>query len=478
MELLNKQIAPATTYPEKVLQFGTGVLLRGLPDYFIEKANRQGLFGGSILVVKSTAGGGVDPFPVQDNRYTIHINGQEQGQPVSETLVVSAISRVVSAQDGWDRILEAAASPDLQLVVSNTTEVGIVLDETDAVTATPPRSFPGKLTACLYRRYEAFGGDPSKGLVILPTELIDKNGDQLRAIVLRLAQLNNLPAAFITWLQAANTFCNTLVDRIVPGRLTGADRGRAEAELGYRDELAIMAEPFRLWAIEVPDERVKSMLSFAAADSGVVLAPDITRFKELKLRLLNGTHTFSCALALLGGWQTVKEAMQDADFSRYVRNLMNREIIPSLSATGIDAAEAQPFADSVIDRFANPFLDHRWESISLNYTSKMEMRNVATIGRYATTVNSAPPAHMALGFAAYLLLLRDRGLNDPFAAAIRDAWKLNGVAEVVDAALGQHTTWKADLGANQTFADAVKQWLSQLMGAGVQETLKSIGEKQ
>lgn len=476
MESLNKEIAPATVYPEKVLQFGTGVLLRGLPDYFIEKANRQGIFGGSILVVKSTASGGTDPFIDQDNRYTVHINGLDKGQEVSETLLVSAISRVVSAQRDWAEVLEAATNPALQIVISNTTEVGIVLDEQDNLSAEPPQTFPGKLTAFLYRRYQAFEGDATKGLVILPTELIDRNGQRLKDIVLQLARLNGLSSDFVEWVTTFNTFCNTLVDRIVPGKLPQAQRLRAEADLGYRDSLAIMAEPFRLWAIETADERVKAILSFAVADPGVVLAPDITKFKELKLRFLNGTHTFSCALAMLGGWSTVKEAMQDELFSRFVTNLMTLEIIPSLSAVAIGEVEARAFADSVVDRFGNPFLDHQWKSISLNYTAKMEMRNVATIQRYAQ-VKLETPAYMALGFAAYLLLMRDAQLDDPNAGEIKQAWKRSDINAVVDTALGQSTVWKTDLRTYEAFAQSVAEQLTSLLENGVKDTIKSIVER-
>ena len=476
MKILNKKLAPASVYPEKVLQFGTGVLLRGLPDYFIERANRQGVFGGSILVVKSTANGGVGHFREQDNRYTVHVKGVEKGSQVVETLVVSAISRVLLAQENWQEIMEAATNQALQVVISNTTEVGIVLDEQDQLSAMPPHTFAGKLAAFLYRRYQAFEGDVTKGMVILPTELIDRNGDRLKEIVLQLAHINRLPPAFLDWLGTANFFCNTLVDRIVPGKLPQAEQLLADAELGYRDSLAIMAESFKLWAIETGDERVKNILSFADVDAGVVIAPDITKFKELKLRLLNGTHTFSCGLAILGGWETVKEAMQDARFSQFVRNLMAMEIVPSLLAVGIGNAEAKAFADSVIDRFGNPFLEHRWESISLNYTAKMEMRNVETIKRYIAC-KANPPTYMALGFAAYLLLLRDVAVRDPLAPVIRHAWKQHDLAAVVDAVLGQHSIWKIDLRTLSDFAALVVQQLKNLLETGVQTTIKSALEK-
>src|SRR5690606_17438943 len=178
------------------------------------------------------------------------------------------------------------------------------------------------------------------------------------------------------WLDQENYFCNTLVDRIVPGKLSAEAQEQADEQIGYTDDLAIMAEPFRLWAIETNSDRVSDILSFAEADKGVVITPDITKFKELKLRLLNGSHTFSCALAILSGFTTVKEAMQDADFLKYMDTLLNEEIVPSIVGPVIQEGEAKDFAKSVVDRFSNPFLNHQWQSISLNYTSKMELRNV------------------------------------------------------------------------------------------------------
>ncbi len=402
MELLNRQFVKEETYPEKVLQFGTGVLLRGLPDYFIEKANRAGSFGGSIVIVKSTDQGDVDQFARQDNLYTIHIKGVARGRDVQDVLLVSAISRVVVAASDWDAVLSSARNPELAIVISNTTELGIVLDERDDLFASPPVSFPGKLAAVLFERFQAFHGAEDKGLVILPTELIDKNGDTLRDMVIALAERNRLGADFISWLTSCNHFCNTLVDRIVPGSLGHEDRAQAERQLGYQDELAIMAEPFCLWAIESPHPRVAAVLSFAQADSRVVITPNIREFKELKLRLLNGSHTFACGLAMLAGFDTVKEAMANGVFSTYVKRLMHSEIIPTLVGIGVDEKEAVTFADQVIDRFSNPYLEHKWESISTNYTSKMRMRNLATLERYMKVGNNGGADDMALGFAGYL----------------------------------------------------------------------------
>src|SRR5690606_22537384 len=311
MKLLSRQWVQEPFRPERVLQFGTGVLLRGLPDYFIDKANRAGLFNGSIAVVKSTAAGGTDAFARQDNLYTLHIKGLERKKKVQDVRVIAAISRVIHAADSWSAVLDVARDPAVVTVISNATEVGIVHDVNDGPLASPPVSFPGKLTAVLYERFRAFGGADDRGMVVLPTELIDKNGEVLRDIVIALAERAGLESGFVAWVRNSCLFCNTLVDRIVPGSLSAADRNQAERELGYRDELAIMAKPYCLWAIEASHPRVAQVLSFAAADPRVVITPDIEKFKELKLRLLNGSHTFACGLALLCGFRTVKEAMAD-----------------------------------------------------------------------------------------------------------------------------------------------------------------------
>jgi len=411
MKLLSRQWVQEPFRPERVLQFGTGVLLRGLPDYFIDKANRAGLFNGSIAVVKSTAAGGTDAFARQDNLYTLHIKGLERKKKVQDVRVIAAISRVIHAADSWSAVLDVARDPAVETVISNTTEVGIVHDVNDDPLASPPVSFPGKLTAVLYERFRAFGGADDRGMVVLPTELIDKNGEVLRDIVIALAERAGLESGFVAWVRNSCLFCNTLVDRIVPGSLSAADRNQAERELGSRDELAIMAEPYCLWAIEASHPRVAQVLSFAAADPRVVITPDIEKFKELKLRLLNGSHTFACGLALLCGFRTVKEAMADQVFSAYVRELMDREIIPTLEVPGMEAAEATDFADHVIDRFGNPYLHHQWESISTNYASKMRMRNLPTLDRFVRRFNRVPIC-MALGFAGYLAWMQSSGVED------------------------------------------------------------------
>lgn len=471
--------------PERVLQFGTGVLLRGLPDYFVDKANKEGLFNGRILVVKSTSSSGTDEFAQQDGLYTLCIKGIEDGEQVVKYHVNNAISRVLSASKDWQTILEAARNPDMQVVFSNTTEVGIVLSN-DAVTDNPPASFPGKLLSFLYERYRHFEGDKTKGLVVLPTELISDNATKLKKILHSLAVQNNLGKDFTAWLDDANDFCNTLVDRIVPGRLPKEEQQQTEQELGYQDELMIMAEPFRLWAIETDSERVHRVLSFADVDSGLVLVPSINKFKEIKLRLLNGTHTLSCAAALWSGFTTVKEAMQNKPFNTFVRGLMKDEISKAIIDENIETQDAEDFSSSVIDRFSNPFLEHRWESIALNYTSKMNMRNVALLEKWYKK-NLVPPQHIALGFAAYIKFMdtaeQDGAyiqeinnqkivLQDEFAPVLFNYWKNRDT--VVHNVLHDDSLWGKNLTKYPEFEATVMHYLEEINAVGVLKTIEKL----
>jgi tagaturonate reductase len=471
--------------PEKVLQFGTGVLLRGLPDYFIDKANRQGVFNGRIVVVKSTSQGSTDEFAQQDGLYTLYVRGIENGEMKEEAIVNSSISRVLSAKDQWSEILKCAHNPEIQVVISNTTEVGIVLTD-DRVDASPPQSFPGKLLAFLFERYKAFEGKDDKGMVIVPTELIIDNGSKLRSIVLELAANNTMDGKFIEWLKNSNHFCNSLVDRIVPGKMPDAERKAAEEKLGYTDELMIMAETFRLWAIESSSDHVRSALSFSQVDEGVVLTPDIEKFRELKLRLLNGTHTFSSGMAYLAGFETVKEFMRDKEMSAFLEKLMLEEIAVALDGESISYSEASVFASQVMDRFKNPFLDHKWISITMNFSSKMKLRNVPLLLKYYQKKNQVPQG-MALGFAAYLLFMKGTStadgnykgesngstynIQDDMAGYFAEKWSETDAVAFTGRILSDIKLWDTDLTKLPGFAEAVAKNLKSLQQYGVKGTL-------
>jgi len=468
--------------PEKVLQFGTGVLLRGLPDYFIDKANRNGIFNGRIVVVKSTVTGAIDSFSQQDGLYTLCIRGVENGKRIEETIINSSVSRVLSANEDWNTILKCAYDPAMQIIVSNTTEVGIVLDADDDIHLAPPRSFPGKLLKFLSERFKAFNGTNESGMVIIPTELVIDNGTKLQSIVIELAQINQLGTTFIEWLQNSNYFCNSLVDRIVPGALTSQDNMITEKKLGYKDDLMIMCENFRLWAIESADKKVKEILSFSKSDEGVIITDNIEKFRELKLRLLNGTHSFSCGLAILAGFNTVKEAMNDNEMSGFINDLLMHELVPAVINESISKTEASGFAEKVLDRFRNPFLQHKWLSISLNYTSKMRTRNISLLQWYYNKIKKVPQS-MALGFAAWLLFMKckkaDDGnyygeingqtykIEDESAAWFAGKWVTNDTDSLVDLVLKNEKLWNANLSALSGFAKAIKENINLIQKKGV-----------
>ncbi len=452
---------------EKVLQFGTGVLLRGLCDYFIDKANKQGVFNGRIVVVKSTSTGSADAFQEQDGLYTQLVWGIENGETVDEIHINSAISRTLSAQSQWQDILACAANPEMQVVISNTTEVGIQYLDGDSVSANPPTSFPVKLLAFLHERFKVLGGSTATGMVIIPTELLVDNGLKLKEIVIKQAHSNQLEAEFITWLETENSFCSSLVDRIVPGK-PDAD---TIPELGYTDDLIIMSEVYRLWAIE-GDQKVKDVLTFCQADAGVMIEPDIEIYRELKLRLLNGTHTLSCGLAYLMGFNIVREGMENASLRQFVEDLMLQELLPAIPYS-IEKTIAENFGKAVIDRFSNPFLRHRWLDITVQYSAKMKMRNMPLLLNHYQQSQEVPE-RFALGFAAYLYFMKPvkvengqyfgerGGENYPIrcdqAPYFYEVWQKNPTLEELTKTVLQNTElWGADLTQLAGFQERVTE---------------------
>jgi len=471
--------------PEKVLQFGTGVLLRGLPDYFINKANQQGIFNGRVVVVKSTEKGSTDSFQEQDSLYTIGIRGIKDLQRIEENIISSAISRVLSAKAEWQKILDVAASEELEIIISNTTESGIVLTQ-DNILQSPPKSFPGKLLAALYHRYKVFNGDKKKSLVVLPTELITDNGLKLKNIVLELVKQNQLDAGFMEWFESC-TFCNTLVDRIVPGKPDIHILKGLEQELGYQDDLFIFSEVYSLWAIE-GDERISKILSFSEIDSTVVITPDITIYKELKLRLLNGTHSLTCAVAFLAGLDTVHNAMHDPLISGYIADLMKTELAPGIPYP-IDQEKTLEFSANVLDRFRNPSIRHEWLSISMNYTLKLQLRVVPVLLCYYERFQKVPE-HIAFGFAAYLRFMhatkkedtayfgniadKQYPIEDQYAEYYSGLWSACTSKELVPIVLSNTELWGTDLTQLSGFAHSVSTYLQKIENEGIEGSILSL----
>ncbi|HEY6063240.1 MAG TPA: tagaturonate reductase, partial [Chitinophagaceae bacterium] len=429
-----------------------------------------------------------------DGLYTVCVRGVENGKTIQENIINASISRVLGAKTEWKRILECAHNPEMKIIISNTTEVGIQLVQDD-ISSDPPVSFPGKLLAFLYERFKAFNGSKESGMVIVPTELITDNGSKLESIVLELAHRNTLDFKFIEWVENHNTFCNSLVDRIVPGKPNAEDTKKLETALGYEDELLTMSEVFRLWAIE-GNEKIKEALSFCKTDEGVVITPDITLFKELKLRLLNGTHSFNCGLAYLSGFNITREAVTDKIFSVFAKNLMHAEIAKAIPYQ-IDAKIKEDFANRVFERFGNPFIDHQWLSITVQYTSKMKMRNMPLLLRHYE-LNDSPPVHMATGFAGFLLYMKatrkdgkkyfgerngvEYEIKDDSAEYFYNAWRNTTPGKpdsyrVALEVMSNEEMWDTDLTQLPGFLQVVQEQLQDMIANGVLQTVSQLETK-
>lgn len=387
--------------PERVIQFGEGNFLRAFVDWMIHQLNKRQLFNGRVVVVQPIAEGLIDKLNEQDGLYTLILRGLKDGQAVEQTEIISAISRGINPYSQWGEYLKCAESPTIEFVVSNTTEAGIVFDEHDRLANEPPLSFPGKLTAYLYHRFQYFQGDPRKGMVIIPCELIDRNGDNLRKVILQLAAAWQLPEAFSSWIREHNCFLNTLVDRVV----TGYPRDEIAAiseHFGYDDSLVDTGELFHLWVIEGPQE-LSERLQFTKAGLDVIWTDDMTPYRTRKVRILNGAHTGAVPAAFLYGLDTVGEMMDHAVVGEFVRQLIFTEIIPSVD---FDKRLLTQFADSVVERFRNPYIKHYLLSILLNSSAKFKTRVLPSILDYQRCFGCLPEC-LTFSFAALIVVYKD-----------------------------------------------------------------------
>lgn len=380
--------------PEKVIQFGEGGFLRGFVDWMIQKLNDSGEFNGNIVVVQPIENGMCDMLTAQNCGYTHVIRGVEG----VEKTVVNSISRCVKPYEDYDAYLALAHNPDFRFIVSNTTEAGITYVEGDKLTDRPAKSFPAKLTTLLYERFKAGLG----GFIILPCELIDQNGIKLREIVLRYAKEWELGEDFIKWVETENHFCFTLVDRINTGYPKGEDLG-----LGYEDNLVNTSEYFHLWVIQ-GDEKLAEEIPFHKIGLNVIWTDNLEMYRTRKVRILNGAHTATVAYAMLSGFDTVKSCIEDPDMYAYIKKCVFEEIIPTLD---LPEQELIDYANSVLERFANPYINHYWSSIVLNSVSKFKVRVLPSITEYIKRYNKMPET-LLFAFANLIKLYKTDMAND------------------------------------------------------------------
>jgi tagaturonate reductase len=488
--------APARPLPERVLQFGEGNFLRGFVDWMLQRMNTRGVFGGRAVLVQPLPTGAAGPINAQDGLYTVVLRGLWHGVPIDSRELVSAVSRCIDPYTDFDAFLACAANPDLRFVVSNTTEAGICTDLADAVDARPARSFPGKLTQLLFARYLRMGGDPARGLVMLPCELIERNGDALARAVHETARRWSLSPGFLRWLDDACLFTTTLVDRIVTG-YPAAEAAALGAELGYDDRLLVAGEIFHAWVIETP-RPLAHELPLAEAGLRVTWTSDITPFRERKVRILNGAHTMTALAAFLAGLDTVRACLDDPLLGPFLRRGIEDEILPTL---GQPRDELRAFAASVIERFANPFVEHQLLSIALNSVSKYRTRILPTV-RDHVRLGRGLPLRLTFALAALLAFYRGRELRDgalvgrrgdvpyricdePAALeALRAAWAAAGDAPAPSSAacltlartvLARADLWGGDLTAALPGLDAaVADHLHAITGSGARAALERL----
>ena len=417
METLNYKILKESGYngyilekgTEKVMQFGEGNFLRAFVDDFFDIANEKAGYNGKVVLVQPIAQGLTDLINQQEGLYTLYLRGSENGVKVDDKRVISAVSRCINPYGEWDKVLDFARSDDLEIIVSNTTEAGIVHDTESTFDQTPPVSFPAKLTRVLYERWTA--GKP--GIVMLSCELIDNNGKELLKCVNQYIDDWKLDDGFRKWVNEENVFCSTLVDRIVPGRIRDPEEVKALAEKnGYDDPLTDVGEVFGIWVIEGPDG-LEDRLPFKKAGVPVIVVPDVTPYKKRKVRILNGAHTGFVLGAYLAGFDIVRDCMHDDTVREYMNKMLYEEVIPTLP---LDRKALEDFARAVQDRFNNPFVNHELMSISLNSTSKWRARNMPTFLDYVQEKGKLPKC-LTTSFAAYVAFysndiqeLTDKGL--------------------------------------------------------------------
>lgn len=391
--------------PEKVLQFGEGNFLRAFADYFIDVLNEKTGWNGKIVAVQPRPKRApitvAEHLNEQDGLYTLYLRGFENGEKVNSRRVISSISRCLNAYSDYEELMKCAENPSLRYIISNTTEAGIVYDPSCSFTDTPAASFPGKLTQFLYRRFEVYGQESGKGFLILPCELIDDNGKALEECVLNYAKQWNLPDAFLHWLKTENTFCSTLVDRIVTG-YPAAEADSLNEQNGYEDKLLNTGEVFGFWAIEGPDW-IRKELPFEKASLPVIVTDNQKPYKQRKVRILNGAHTSMVLGAYLSGQSIVRDCMNDETICSFMTGALQEEIIPTLT---LPKEELDSFAASVVDRFKNPFIDHSLLAIALNSTSKWKARVLPTVKDFIAQTGTVPK-RLTASFAMYVAFYRN-----------------------------------------------------------------------
>lgn len=482
MQTLNRRDFPGAQYPERIIQFGEGNFLRAFVDWQVDLLNEHTDLNSGVVIVRPIESTFPPSLSTQDGLYTTIIRGlNEKGEAVSDARLIRSVNREISVYSEYDEFLKLAHNSDMRFVFSNTTEAGISYHAGDKFEDAPAVSYPAKLTRLLFERFSHFNGASDKGWIIIPCELIDYNGDALRELVLRYAQEWALPEAFIQWLDQANAFCSTLVDRIVTG-YPRDEVAKLEAELGYHDAFLDTAEHFYLFVIQGP----KSLAAELRLDKyplNVLIVDDIKPYKERKVAILNGAHTALVPVAWQAGLDTVGEAMNDAEIRAFVEKAIYEEIIPVLD---LPRDELASFASAVTGRFCNPYIKHQLLSIALNGMTKFRTRILPQLlaGQQAS---GKLPARLTFALAALIAFYRGERNGESYPVQddahwltrFQQLWSQHhdrqiSTQELVKAVLAVTEHWEQDLTEVSGLVEQVTADLDSILLKGMREAVKPL----
>ena len=477
MEVLNRNTAQAVRYPEKVIQFGEGNFLRAFVDWIIWNTNQKTDFNAGVVVVQPIKTGMVDVLNSQDGLYHVNLQGIDKGEAVDSIQMIDVVSRGLDPYADFDGYMALAENPDIRFVIANTTEAGIAFDPDCRLEDKPASSYPGKLTQLLYHRYEHFKGDPSKGLIILPCELIFLNGKELKKCIQQYIGLWNLGEDFKAWFEeACGVYC-TLVDRIVPGYPKDTI-DQIHERIGFKDNLVVKGEIFHLWVIEAP-ESVAEEFPADKADLNVLFVPSEAPYHERKVTLLNGPHTVLSPVGYLSGLDTVRECVEDPEIGKYVRKVMYGELLETLN---LPRPELEAFADSVVERFVNPYVKHFVTSIMLNSFPKYKTRDLPGLKTYLDRKGELPKG-LVLGLAAIVTYYKGGMRSDveivpnddpAIKGLLMDLWASGDVRKVAQGVLAAGFIWGEDLNLIPGLTDMVTGYLDLIQREGMRAAVKTV----
>lgn len=478
MKKLNSSTAHKTSRPERVIQFGEGNFLRAFVDWIISNMNEKTDFNGNVVVVQPIEKGMVDLLNSQDGLYHVNLQGLENGKNINSYRMIDVISRGLNPYSEFEKFLPLAEQPEIRFVISNTTEAGIAFDPQCRLEDQPASSYPGKLTQLLYHRFKHFNGDMTKGLIIFPCELIFLNGHKLKETILQYIDLWELGNDFKQWFENACGVYATLVDRIVPG-FPKKDIEAIKNQLGYDDNLVVQGEAFHLWVIEAP-ESVAEEFPASRAGLNVLFVPFEKPYHERKVTLLNGPHTVLSPVAFLSGINIVRDACQHAVIGKYIHRVMYDELMETLD---LPKEELLRFADAVMERFTNPYVDHQLTSIMLNSFSKFATRDLPGLKTYLARKKQLPEG-LILGLAAIITYYKGGVRPDGVSYTPQDTpevlnemkvlWDGRSLKEVAQGVLAMESVWNENLNAIPGLTEKLTCYLEEITDKGMLNVVSSL----